>query len=296
MSAISYIPLSACGICKELPANCYANGLSSETLPPAAYKLEGMPEDQIYDQEDIVFCPVCRTPYLYDCDVGFMEHDISLSRATLPEARGYFSDHDYAELIQHLADELENPDEATQTYAARSTAHHHLIKGDAVNLFALLRHPNPNVCVQTIVILLAHCENFQPYIATLIDLLSDTRPNVCSNAIRVFTTYTDEHKDEIKWGGETLIYALIKFPHNIYGYEIAKIILVAINESINVESALPRLVELLNSDQPLAPDAAAETLIHFARANLADAQLVSTLLEGVKGRAASKVRKAIANP
>lgn len=282
--------LARCRLCRALGEGCGADRLQGEALPPEAQQLVGMPNDQTWDEELIVLCPRCLTPYRYTCSAGYGEHTVSLDRATLPEARGLVGEPTYQALIDRLPGTLDHPDRAVQTFAARSLTDHHLRAGNAEAVLALLRHPSGNVCIQSTVTLMACAEHLQPYVPTFIGLLTDSRPNVRINAIRAFTVHKEDRKDTIRWGGAPLLQAVAEGSLHDHGYAFGKMVKVAANEGIDVSEFVPKLVELLGGNQPLAPYAAAEALLHLARTGRVGVEALQSMIAGVPGRDAQLLR------
>lgn len=285
--------LARCKVCKALGEGCCADRLQGEALPPEARQLVGMPTDLNLDEELIVLCPRCLTPYRYTCSAGYGEHTVGLDRETLAAARDLIGEPAYQTLIERLPGALEQPHHAAQTFAARSLTDHHLRAGNVEAVLALLHHPNANVCIQSLVILMARAENLQPYVPTLIGLLTDPRPNVRINAIRAFTVYTEDRKDTIRWGGAPLLRAVAEGSLHDHGYEFGKMVKVAINEGVDVSEFVPRLLELLGGNQPLAPYAAAEALQLLERTGRIAAEVLRPMLDGIPGREAQQLRLAL---
>ncbi len=78
------IPLSKCSICSEIPNGAGANWLEHEALPPAAWKLTGMPDNAPGSgMHRTVQCPECGVWYEFDVETGFMEYDATTSTLLL---------------------------------------------------------------------------------------------------------------------------------------------------------------------------------------------------------------------
>lgn len=137
--------LDRCAPCAALGEDCAAHLHGGGALPEAALRLEGIPQDLSRDDERIVLCRQCRTPYRYECSAGFGEHHVSVTRASLEDGRDALGEATYAELLAGLPALLEAPSEPVQLYAARSLARHHVAEGDTGALVALLAHPIPRV-------------------------------------------------------------------------------------------------------------------------------------------------------
>ena len=176
------IPVSRCEVCSKLGRHQYADLLKGESLPPEALRLA---PDTLHTvlYKKVVTCPVCGRTYFQTKEVGFMEDDVEITRATPTEVGDELSEEDLANFYE----DLNLTDDEDVFYAAECLTEFYLAKKNYEKFAELLHHNDPRVRLTAVVNGLAQKEK-RPIIPLYEDVVkTDADENVRSNAIRLFS-------------------------------------------------------------------------------------------------------------
>lgn len=207
MTETTPLMLEQCALCRALGGGASADLLGNERLPEEVFELDGMSRDLSRDEEQLVLCRRCLTPYTYVCSAGYGEHWVSVTRTTLSGARAALGEANYAFALARLPAALGSTDERQQEFAAASLAHHHLLRGEVEPVLALLRHRSPRVVIHAALQVKVHARSLEPFVADFVALLTDGRPNVRVNVEGAFSPRLAGSRDAIRWGGVALLRA-----------------------------------------------------------------------------------------